>query len=182
VDLGARVRTRRRQLGLTLRELGQRAGLSAAFLSQVERGLAKPALSSLVSLAQALQVSPEFLLDVPSSDKKFIKQFSDLAFFNLDGLPVRYAFLSNEFQGRQLEAVLVEIPKGYSSEVWKHPYMGEEFIFVISGILKLWLGNKEHELRSGDSAHFRSDVRHKWANPGSEITQVLWMGTPPFWR
>src|SRR3954470_9288818 len=55
-DLGARVRALRRERGLTLKELGHRAGLSHPFLSQIERGLARPSLSSVERIAAALDV------------------------------------------------------------------------------------------------------------------------------
>jgi transcriptional regulator with XRE-family HTH domain len=182
-ELGAKIRARRRQLGLSLRELGKRAGLSAAFLSLVERGQAKPALSSLVSLAKALEVSPEFLINTSLPEGgKLIRQLKDLVFFHLDGLPIRYAFLSQEMSDRKLDIILVEIPPGYTSEVWRHPYVGEEFIYVLSGRLKIWLGNREFFLGPGDSTHFRSNLRHRWANPDQVEARVLWVGTPPFWR
>src|SRR5262245_45515779 len=55
-DLGGRVRSLRRQRGLTLKELGALAGLSHPFLSQVERGLARPNLASVERIADALNV------------------------------------------------------------------------------------------------------------------------------
>src|SRR3954471_9231717 len=56
-DLGARVRTLRRERGLTLKGLGRLAGLSHPFLSQVERGLARPSVGSVERIAAALDVS-----------------------------------------------------------------------------------------------------------------------------
>ena len=56
-DLGARVRALRRERGLTLKGLGKKAGLSHPFLSQVERGLARPSVPSVERIAAALEVS-----------------------------------------------------------------------------------------------------------------------------
>ena len=56
-DLGARVRALRRERGLTLKGLGKKAGLSHPFLSQVERGLARPSVGSVERIAAALDVS-----------------------------------------------------------------------------------------------------------------------------
>src|SRR3954471_16234711 len=56
-DLGARVRALRRARGLTLKGLGRLAGLSHPFLSQVERGLARPSIGSVERIAAALDVS-----------------------------------------------------------------------------------------------------------------------------
>ena len=64
-DLGARVRTLRRERGLTLKGLGRLAGLSHPFLSQVERGLARPSVSSVERIAAALDVSVAHLWSPP---------------------------------------------------------------------------------------------------------------------
>src|SRR3954471_12614954 len=64
-DLGARVRSLRRERGLTLKGLGSKAGLSHPFLSQVERGLAHPSVTSVERIAAALDV-PVALLWSPS--------------------------------------------------------------------------------------------------------------------
>src|SRR5690349_24836849 len=64
-DLGARVRTLRRERGLTLKGLGRLAGLSHPFLSQVERGLARPSVSSVERIAAALDVSVARLWSPP---------------------------------------------------------------------------------------------------------------------
>ncbi len=56
VDLGARVRQLRRERGLTLKALGGEAGLSHPFLSQLERGLARPSVGSVERIAHALGV------------------------------------------------------------------------------------------------------------------------------
>jgi transcriptional regulator with XRE-family HTH domain len=65
--LGRRVQSLRRERGLTLAELGRRAGLSHAFLSQIENSLAHPSISTLHDLADALGVTASDLLaDTPT--------------------------------------------------------------------------------------------------------------------
>ncbi|MBI3763910.1 MAG: helix-turn-helix transcriptional regulator, partial [Chloroflexi bacterium] len=54
--IGARLRKRRKELGLSLRELGARTELTAGFLSQVEKDQASPSLASLQRIATALEV------------------------------------------------------------------------------------------------------------------------------
>src|SRR3954469_7225812 len=66
-DLGARVRSLRRERGLTLKGLGRLAGLSHPFLSQVERGLARPSVGSVERIAAALDVTVAHLWAPPRS-------------------------------------------------------------------------------------------------------------------
>lgn len=62
VDIGNRVREFRRLSGLTQQELARRVGVSAVFISKTERGLKLPSLDTLLRLAKALDVPPNWLL------------------------------------------------------------------------------------------------------------------------
>lgn len=61
-DLGQRVRSIRRQQGLTQEELAEQVGISASFLGHIERGTRVASLETLVALCNTLNVTPEFLL------------------------------------------------------------------------------------------------------------------------
>ena len=63
MNIGKQLRLRRKEMGLSLRELGEMAGVSAGFLSQVENDQVSPSLNSLQSIATALEVPMFFLLD-----------------------------------------------------------------------------------------------------------------------
>src|ERR687896_854491 len=66
--LGARVRELRHERGMTLKALGRRAGLSHPFLSQLERGLARPSVGSVERIANALDVSVGTLWSAPRDE------------------------------------------------------------------------------------------------------------------
>lgn len=61
-DFGARVRTVRRQIGLTQEELAEQVGISASFLGHIERGTRVASLETLVALCNTLNISPMYLL------------------------------------------------------------------------------------------------------------------------
>ena len=68
MEFGNRIRARRQELGLSLRELAEQVGLTASFLSQIERDLTSPSIESLRKISDALEVPIfHFLLEV---DKK----------------------------------------------------------------------------------------------------------------
>lgn len=98
-NLGERVRTIRKAKSLTQEELGEKAELSYKFIGEIERALVNPSLSTLTSIAKALdidisqlftedwQLSPEYQLppkdiqlikDVLPSINQILKTFSDL--------------------------------------------------------------------------------------------------------
>jgi transcriptional regulator with XRE-family HTH domain len=170
------VQNRRKQLGLTLRQLAERASLSAPFLSQVENGLAVPSVGSMVKIAHALGVPNAYFLDTAGTNTVVHRQ-EDTRFYRLDGgSQVRYGRVGSTVPERQLEPMLLVYPPRYTSEPVSHS--GEEFLYVLQGHMRLKVGSETHHLRAGDSAHFNSGLRHVWSNEGDEELRVLWVGTP----
>ena len=70
--LGERVRQRREQLGLTQRELAERAGLSLRFLALLERGDGNISLLRFADVAKALACSPSELLATPEERRPLV--------------------------------------------------------------------------------------------------------------
>jgi transcriptional regulator with XRE-family HTH domain len=170
------IQNRRRQLGLTLRELAQRSDLSAPFLSQLENGSTSPSVVSLVKIAKGLGVPSSYFLDTAGS-ATFVCKASDVRFFDLNDSKVRYGRVGNTSSDRALEPLLMVYPPRYSSEPMTHG--GEEFIYVLEGHMRLTIGDRTEYLSAGDSAHFNSGLRHVWKNESDEELRVLWVGTPP---
>lgn len=67
-ELAARVRARRKELSLTLRELGELAGLSERFLVLLEGGRANVSVTRLDALARALGTTASALIAVPAKE------------------------------------------------------------------------------------------------------------------
>jgi mannose-6-phosphate isomerase-like protein (cupin superfamily) len=68
-------------------------------------------------------------------------------------------------------------PSAGSGEPYTH--VGEEFLFILRGELRISLRDERYVLKSGDSFYFESAVPHQWHNPGRTDTVVLWVNTPP---
>ena len=51
-------------------------------------------------------------------------------------------------------------------------------MLVLEGELELWLGTDRHHLDVGDSATFDCRTPHRWRNPSTEPSRVLWIITP----
>jgi quercetin dioxygenase-like cupin family protein len=152
------------------------AGISKPFLSQVERGLATPSITSLVGIARALGVTVQYFVDTPTEDKS-VRRGSELNYFGFDGTANRFGRLTNLSVGGQLEAILVRMPVGQNpSEVTTHA--GEEFLYVMSGQISLTLEGTTFLLQAGDTAHYESTVPHAWCNTAREEAVIVWVGTP----
>lgn len=176
VALGSKIRALRQRLKRTLDDTATAAGISKPFLSQVERGLASPSLTSLAGIAQALGVTVQYFVDTPSEERSVCRG-GQLRFFGFADSANLFAWLTNVSEGRQLEAILVRMPPGQMrSEVTTHA--GEEFLYVIEGEVSLTLEGKSFTLLAGDSAHYQSTVPHSWVNTAQVESVVVWVGTP----
>ncbi|MDB5837231.1 MAG: family transcriptional regulator [Caballeronia sp.] len=176
VSIGSKIRALRQRLKRTLDEVATTAGISKPFLSQVERGLATPSITSLVGIARALGVTVQYFVDTPTEDKS-VRRGSELNYFGFDGTANRFGRLTNLSVGGQLEAILVRMPVGQNpSEVTTHA--GEEFLYVMSGQISLTLEGTTFLLQAGDTAHYESTVPHAWCNTAREEAVIVWVGTP----
>lgn len=176
LNIGAAVRGRRKSLEMTLKDVADRTGLSVGFLSQVERNITSPSLSSLVAIADVIDVSVDFFLSAPKPED-MVSRREQREFFELDGLPVKYARVSNELPEGKLHAVMDLIPPGFVSEVTTH--VGEDFLYVVSGRIWMNLGDERYELEEGDTIHFQASIPHQWGNDSEQDSLCLSVGTQP---
>ncbi len=188
--MGEGIRTARKTAGLTLRELGSAAGVSASLLSQIENGRAKPSVTTLYSLVGALGLSLDEMLQ-PSRDSAPRSPAADvdagLARLEAAGGPVTQQRRQPgtrpviEFESgvtwEQLtntltpfvDHLLVTYPPNSSSSQSGKLYsgFGFEHIYVISGRLELQLEFDTCTLEAGDSIAFESGRPHLFRNISS---------------
>lgn len=185
-QVGERIRTVRNERRLSLRALAERSGLSASFLSQVERGLSSISLTSLREVAEAL--SEPIVTFVSTEVTQPQKTRSNGPILTItragDGAPSEmhpgarsYELLSSRTAGLVLEPLIAHFAPGGSREE-QVAHEGEEFAFVLKGELTYLIDDVEHVLRPGDSIHLVSDIPHSVFNNGSEVATVLSVMTP----
>jgi transcriptional regulator with XRE-family HTH domain len=170
VDLGAKIRARRRDRGFTLVDLAGRTGLSIGFLSQVERDITAPSLSSLALIAESLGASMHDFIKEPPPVTLHHRDDRQ-ASFAIDAGRLSYERLSGTFPGKTLNAIRMNMPAGYRSETTSHE--GEEFVFVLSGEVRYLLAERPYDLSSGDSLHFSARERHRVENRTGEPATVI---------
>jgi transcriptional regulator with XRE-family HTH domain len=169
-DLGTRLRLRREARGLTMQTVADRAGLTAGFISQVERNLAAPSLTSLTAIAEALGAHITDFLDPPRNED-LTSRDTLRELYRLPGAPFSYERLSTSFPGSQLTAVLLHEPPGRRSEPIRH--RGEELYFILEGELTFYIDDTEIVLRKGDSIHFSSSRLHSTWNHSDRATTMI---------
>lgn len=172
--LGQRLRRRRKALGMSLQQVAEGAGLTAGFLSLVERDLATPSIASVGGIAAVLGAKIGEFLDRAPAPAMLTRAEARQEYAIASG-GLSYERLSNAFPGSVLRSVVIHEPPGHRSEPVAHA--GEELIYVLSGELTVEIEGEVTVLAPGDSIHFSSARVHAAWNAGSTVAQALWCGT-----
>ena len=178
VDVGERLRSLRIARRRTLRDVAERAGLSESFLSQVERGRASASVASLRRIADGLGVSIADLFQPsgPTQPRVLRRDERPTLAFGILGRKM----LLTQRPLHQLEVFVGEIDPGGSTgaELYAHGD-SEELFVVLSGTVRLELGDGVHELDTGDSIGYWSSTPHRISNAGDDTAEVMWIISPP---
>jgi DNA-binding transcriptional MerR regulator/mannose-6-phosphate isomerase-like protein (cupin superfamily) len=171
-----RLRALRLARGLTLRAAASAAGLSVSFVSAVERGLTGASLSALKRLTSAYgSTLGELLDDGPAGAERLVP--ADRRRVLDAGHGVRIEDLAQAPSA--LESQLFVLAPGASSDGY-YAHAGEEFMYLLSGSLAVWLDETEYyQLGPGDALTFPSSVSHRFAALGPIETRLIWVNTPP---
>jgi transcriptional regulator with XRE-family HTH domain len=169
--VGERIRLLRTRQGLTLSELSERAGLSASYLSQIERDKVTPSLGALNALAGALNVGMRDLFEGGGE--------AAVIFRRAPGSNGRESGTRGFGAVQPVEERLEFAPPNSRLAVWRHVlapgatsgllpgYAGEELLFVLSGALVVEVAGESVRLEAGDSIHYDASAPHFWRQDGA---------------
>lgn len=160
-DFGGRVRELRRQRGLTLKALGRLAGLSHPFLSQVERGLARPSLTSVerIALALGVPVAQLWARPGPHDAVRLLRR--------ADAVPGMRRLLLGAAEVQEWSGAGRRFPDAHDE------HAGDVLVYCARGSLEIELGSELHELAEGDAVAFDGAIPHRLRRRGSPRTRAL---------
>ncbi len=171
-SIGERIKALRSEQGMTLAELGERTGLSASYLSQIERDKTTPSLITLTTVARALNVGLRYFFESDGEAAYVVRAERGLN-GGYGAQPAAGRPLSPEAENSRLAVRQVVIaPYAASGEL---PVLqGEELLFVLAGELKVVVGAEEFCLAAGDSVHYDAAQSHFWSNESDHPCTAIW--------
>jgi len=176
---GRLLRALRDRQGLSMREAAERSGLSLSFISALERGASGASVATLQRLTAAYGTTLADLFAGPdTTSRDRMVPVGKRLVLRLGGESVRIEQLARG--ATQLEPQLFVLAAGASSD-GAYAHAGEEFLYLLSGALTVWVGDDEtYQLtRAGDALSFPSTMPHRWRNDAGGETRLLWINTPP---
>jgi len=197
--MGARLREKRIELGVSLRELARKLEVSPSLVSQIETGKIQPSVRTLYAIVSQLGMSLDAIFDLTAETGPLER----------DAAPVPAAPGGAEAPGgpshgrvqRAADRRVIALESGVHWErltAWDDPdveflmavyevggssssdrklmrHSGREFGLVIGGTLSVTVGFEEHVLGPGDSISFESTVPHRLHNEGDEPVRAVWV-------
>jgi transcriptional regulator with XRE-family HTH domain len=162
-SIASTLRALRRDRGLTLQEVADRAGLSLAMVSKIENAQASPSLRTLALLSQALAVPvPVFFRELSDQeDASFVRAGEGIELTRPGSrFGYRYELLAAQLGSRRVaQPYLVTIaPDAEPYPLFQHT--GSEFIYVLEGALVYRYGSTTYALAPGDSLLLHGTVQH----------------------
>ena len=148
-----RLRELRRQAGLSLEEVGRRADMAASTVSRLESGARRLTLGHLAPLAGALGVSVDALLAPPERADPRVRSRA-FTRHGITFLPLTRAGAAN---GMHAYKVLYPVQKRVPTPT---VHDGHDWIYVLSGRLRLVVGDEDFVLEPGEAAEFSCRVPH----------------------
>ena len=177
MEIGSKLKELRIAKDLTQEELADRAELSKGFISQIERDLTSPSISTLCDILQCLGTSlHEFFSEeteeqiVFHPDDYFLKEDTELK--------SSIEWIIPNAQKNMMEPILLTLQPGGSTYP-DVPHEGEEFGYVLKGSITIHIGNKLLKAKKGDSFYFTPHSEHYITAGGASGAVVLWISTPP---
>lgn len=164
--VGPRLRALRLRNEATLAQLSTSTGISVSTLSRLESGQRKPTLELLLPLARAHGVTLDQLVEVPETEDPRIQ-----------AEPIHRhgrIFVPLTRQAGGLQAYKMIIPPGTKpddDELQTHE--GYEWLYVLSGRLRLRIGEHDLSLGAGEAAEFDTRLPHGLSNPGRRPVELL---------
>lgn len=161
--VGPRLRRVREQRGITLTDAAQATGISKSTLSRLENGQRRPSLELLLPLAQAYRVPLDDLVGAPEVGDPRIR---------LKPRRVNGRTVLPLTRPGGVQAWKIVIPTS-QSEPRPRTHDGFEWLYVLSGRMRLVLGDQDLVLGSGEVAEFDTQVPHWFGSTGEEPAEVL---------
>lgn len=172
LDVGSRIRQRREELGLSLREVSARSGLSLNAISRIERGDNSPTVATLHLIAGALGVSiTEFFAAEPEQSVVYVKS-SDRTHSHTATAHIES--LGTGLRNQQIEPFLVTVLPGQKSNK-PITHAGQEFVYCLSGTINYRVNDIVYVMEHGHSLLFDAALPHCFWNPGTEPAQLIFV-------
>lgn len=186
-SIGEKIKYLREAKSLTSEQVAQQAGLTIDQLQKIEEGQHLPSLAPLIKIARAMGVRlgtflddsqdlgpvvcrKETLPDGVSFSSETAGSHNHLNFFSLAQSKV----------GRNMEPFLIDIDSASQNGYQLSSHEGEEFLYVLNGVVEITYGKDKYVLNAGESIYYDSIIEHNVHAANESKAKILAVVYTPF--
>lgn len=177
MQIGQKIKRLRQEKGLTQEELAIRSELSKGFISQLERDLTSPSLTTLDDILECLGTSlKDFFNDF--DDERVVFTENDFYVSEDSSLGYKLEWIIPNAQKNLMEPIMLTLEPGgrYKEE---NAHFGEEFGYVLSGEITIHWGSKKYKAKKGETFSYNANKSHFISNHGKSPAKFIWVSSPP---
>ncbi len=176
MEIGSKIKELRTLNGLTQEELADRSELSKGFISQLERDLTSPSISTLEDILQCLGVTLSQFFEEKKEEEQIV--FADGDYFEKrdNELGNTIEWIIPNAQKNMMEPIRLTIDAGGKTYP-DNPHEGEEFGYVLKGRITIVIGNKKYTAKAGESFYYTADKKHHIESKSG--AEIIWVSSPP---
>ncbi|MDR2921588.1 MAG: XRE family transcriptional regulator [Tannerella sp.] len=187
--IGEKIKSLREIKNLSLEEVAERSGMSITQITRIEDNEELPSLAPLIKIARVLGVRLGTFLDDQQElgpvicRKESIDEKDGISFSN-NAKAIRknmsYFALSQDKSGRHMEPFLIDILPTKDANFVFSTHEGEEFIYVLQGVIEINYGKETYVLEEGDSIYYDSIVAHHVHAGNGDAAKILGVIYTPY--
>jgi len=180
-EIGKRIKAFRLERQITLEKLAAQTGFTKGYLSKVEKSKKSPPVSTLSTIAQALDVSISSLLGEESQPTPIcLVKKGDRPLIDRTGTAFEYSYeaVAYKFKNKLMEPFVLTLPV-HSKKKPVYQHEGQEVLFVLEGTMKFTHGSEEFIAEEGDCLYFDSSIPHLGETVGEKAVKCFMVITGP---
>ncbi|HQL04399.1 MAG TPA: XRE family transcriptional regulator [Treponemataceae bacterium] len=178
--IGNKVRLIRESRKLSLEDVSERSNLSVKSIESIENGSLIPGLTPLIKIARVLGTRLGTFMDdqenvgpvvTRTQEEKPVARFSDRT--NAVSSDLDFYSLAQNKAGRHMDPFVIDIESSSEQDIKMSSHEGEEFIYVLSGLVEIKYGKDTYTLKPGESIYYDSIVAHHVHTANNEKAKIL---------
>ncbi len=179
--VGEKIKSLRETKEISIAELAERTGLAEEQINRIENNVDIPSLAPLIKIARALGVRLGTFLDDQDEMGAVVyhkdEEMKETISFSNNAMDtrthMRYLSLAKSKSDRHMEPFIVDIEATNDTEYILSSHEGEEFIYVMEGVIEVSHGKKNHIIKAGDTIYYDSIVPHHVHGYNGQAAKIL---------
>jgi transcriptional regulator with XRE-family HTH domain len=180
LNIGSKIKSLREKKRLSIENIAKKTGISSLLLSQIEGEVVTPPIATLLKVSRALDTSIGYFFSEAPSDKRSVivkkgegKRLQRRSHEEQGKIGYIYESLAYPKAEKSMEPFLVEFERKEKKDLIFFNHKGEEFLYILEGLLEFNSDEQTCELSPGDSLYFDSDLPHAFRALGKKNARAL---------